>query len=237
MTTSKDITFYYWPTPNGWKISIALEEMELPYQTKLIQLPKGEQFSEDFLRISPNGRMPAIIDSNGPGGNPISIFESGAILQYLANKTGKFYGRNERERVAVNEWLMWQMSALGPIAGQTFHFLTYAPSMEPPQVIPYAKERFKNEISRLLGVLDKQLLKNKYVAGDFYSIADIAIYPWISLWRGMEQEIEHRKGLSRWLEELKQRPQVRAGRGLYADAKVKPQDNKDIHKIAFGQTG
>ena len=189
------IELHYWPTPNGWKITIALEEMGLPYTIRLVDIAKGEQFEEAFTVLSPNRRMPAIVDPKGPDGRPISIFESGAILQYLARKTGKFYGETERQRIAVDEWLMWQMGGLGPMAGQAFHFLKYAPSMEPPNDLPYAKDRYRNEISRLFGVLDDRLLQNRYVAGDFYSIADMAIWPWVSLWRGLEQSLDDRPGL------------------------------------------
>jgi GST-like protein len=234
---TENIQLYYWPTPNGWKITIALEEMGLPYDIHLINLGNGEQFSDEFAAISPNRRMPAIIDPDGPGGQPISIFESGAILQYLARKTGKFYGETERQRIAVDEWLMWQMGGLGPMAGQAFHFLKYAPSMQPPHDLPYAKDRYRNEISRLFGVLDDRLKRNQYIAGDFYSIADMAIWPWVSLWRGLEQSLDERPGLARWLEELKQRPQLREGRAQFDEARIKPQENPEIHKVVFGQKG
>ena len=232
-----NILLYYWPTPNGWKITIALEEMGLPYAVRLIELGKGEQFSDEFTALSPNRRMPAIVDPEGPDGQPVSIFESGAILQYLARKSGKFYGETERQRIAVDEWLMWQMAGLGPMAGQAFHFLKYAPSMEPPNDLPYAKDRYRNEISRLFGVLDDRLLQNQYVAGDFYSIADMAIWPWASLWRGLEQSLDDRPGLARWLEELKERPLLRQGRAQFEEARVKPQENPSIHKVVFGQKG
>jgi GST-like protein len=232
-----NILLYYWPTPNGWKITIALEEMELPYAVRLIELGKGEQFSDEFTALSPNRRMPAIVDPEGPDGQPISIFESGAILQYLARKSGKFYGETERQRIAVDEWLMWQMAGLGPMAGQAFHFLKYAPSMEPPNDLPYAKDRYRNEISRLFGVLDERLQQNRYVAGDFYSIADMAIWPWASLWRGLEQSLDDRPGLARWLAELKERPLLRQGRAQFEEARVKPQENPSIHKVVFGQKG
>jgi GSH-dependent disulfide-bond oxidoreductase len=235
MTQAMD--FYYWPTPNGWKVAIALEEMELNYNVKLINLGKGEQFHSAFRALSPNQRMPAIVDPQGPEGEAISVFESGAILQYLARKTNSFYGATESERAAVDQWLMWQMAGLGPAAGQVFHFLKYAPSMEPPQDLPYAKKRFKNEVSRLFGVMDKQLSATQYLAGDFYSIADMAAWPWVSLWRGMEQEVESRPGLLRWLQELKARPQVRKARALHDDLRIKPQEDKSIHKLAFGQNG
>ncbi|MGC1494187.1 MAG: glutathione S-transferase N-terminal domain-containing protein [Sulfitobacter sp.] len=147
------IDLYFWPTPNGWKISIALEEMGLAYTTYLIDIGSGAQFEPAFLKISHNNRMPAIVDPDGPDGAPISIFESGAILQYLARKTGQFYGSSERERIAVDQWLMWQMGGLGPMAGQAHHFLKYAPNMTPPNDLPYAKDRYRNETARLYGVL------------------------------------------------------------------------------------
>ena len=174
------IEFHYWPTPNGWKIAIALEEMGLPYNLHLVNIGAGDQFRPEFLKISPNNRMPAIVDPEGPDGKPISIFESGAILQYLARKTGRFYGETERDRVAVDQWLFWQVGGVGPMAGQAHHFLKYAPSLEPPQDIPYAKDRYRAEVARLYGVLDRQLAKHRYVAGDFYSIADMSIWGWAS---------------------------------------------------------
>jgi GST-like protein len=234
---SDAILLYYWPTPNGWKITIALEEMALPYEIKLLDLGKGEQFSDEFTAVSANRRMPAIVDPNGPDGKSISIFESGAILQYLARKSGKFYGETERQRIAVDQWLMWQMGGLGPMAGQAFHFLKYAPSMEPPNDLPYAQNRYRDEISRLFGVLDSQLQQHRYIAGDFYSIADMAIWPWASLWRGMEQSLDGRQSLSRWLDELKERPALRLGRAQFEEARVKPQENPSIHKVVFGQKG
>jgi GST-like protein len=174
---TQPIDLYYWPTPNGWKITIALEEMGLPYNVHWIDIGKGDQFAPDFLKIAPNNRMPAIIDPEGPDGAPISIFESGAILQYLARKTGTFCGATERERIAVDQWLMWQIGGLGPMAGQNHHFIKYAPGLETPQVLPYAQNRYRNETARLYRVLDTQLADNEYVAGDFYSIADMAIWP------------------------------------------------------------
>ena len=164
---TQDIEFHFWPTPNGWKVAIALEEMGLPYTVKLVDIGKGAQFEPAFLRISPNNRMPAIVDPDGPDGAPVSVFESGAILQYLARKTGQFYGANTRDQIAVEEWLMWQMGGVGPMAGQAHHFLKYAPVMEPPQDIPYAKDRYRSEVARLYGVLDRRLAENEFVAGDF----------------------------------------------------------------------
>ena len=155
--------------------------------------------------------MPAIVDHRGPDGKPISVFESGAILQYLARKTGLFYGESERERVAVDEWLMWQMGGVGPMAGQTHHFLKYA-----PEDIAYAKERYVNEVARLYGVLDRRLAGNEYVAGENYSIADMAIWPWASLWQGQQQTLADKPNLDRWLKTVWARPAVRRGRGLLA---------------------
>lgn len=207
----KPIDLYYWPTPNGWKASIALEEFGLNYQVHQINIGEGDQFAPDFLRIAPNNRMPAIVDHRGPDGKPISVFESGAILQYLARKTGLFYGASERERVAVEEWLMWQMGGVGPMAGQTHHFLKYA-----PEDIAYAKERYANEVARLYGVLDRRLADNEYVAGENYSIADMAIWPWASLWQGQQQTLADKPHLDRWLKTVWARPAVRRGRGLLA---------------------
>jgi len=176
--TQDPIDLYFWPTPNGWKASIVLEEMGLPYTLHLIDIGAGDQFKPEFLKLSPNNRMPAITDPEGPDGAPISLFESGAILQYLARKTGRFYGATERDRIAVDQWLMWQMGGVGPMAGQAHHFLKYAPAMDPPHDLPYAKDRYRNEVARLYGVLDRQLAKTEFAAGDFFSIADMAIWPW-----------------------------------------------------------
>ena len=232
-----DIDLYYWPTPNGWKISIALEEMGLPYKLHLINIGAGEQFAPDFLKIAPNNRMPAIIDPDGPDGAPISVFESGAILQYLARKTGRFGGSNERERVAVEEWLMWQMGGLGPMAGQAHHFLKYAPSMEPPNDLPYAKDRYRNEVGRLHKVLDTRLAQSEFVAGDFYSIADMAIWPWACLWEGQQQDISDKPHLQRWLDSVGAREAVIKGKAVAADRRANLQDNKDAQKVLFGQKG
>ena len=217
---STPIDLYFWPTPNGWKISIALEEMGLAYTTHLVNIGAGEQFAPDFLKIAPNNRMPAIVDHNGPDGAPISAFESGAILLYLAEKTGTFGGRTARERIAVTEWLMWQMGGLGPMAGQAHHFLKYAPAMDPPNDLPYAKDRYRNETARLYGVLDRRLAEHEYVAGDFYSIADMAIWGWASLWEGQQQTLEDKPNMARWLDLLGARPGVQAGRALHAEKRA-----------------
>ena len=229
------IDLHYWPTPNGWKISIALEEMGLPYKVHYVNIGAGDQFEPAFLKIAPNNRMPAIVDPDGPDGAPISIFESGAILQYLARKTGQFGGATERERVAVEQWLMWQMGGLGPMAGQAHHFLKYAPSMDPPQDLPYAKDRYRNETARLLGVLDRQLARHEYVAGDFYSIADLAIWPWASLWEGQEQTLEDKPNLKRWLDVVAAREAVQRGCALGADKRSDVKTDRAAQKVLFGQ--
>ncbi|NNK78283.1 MAG: glutathione S-transferase family protein [Litoreibacter sp.] len=227
------IELYYWPTPNGWKISIALEEMGLPYEVKLINIGAGDQFEPEFLKIAPNNRMPAIIDPDGPDGAPISIFESGAILQYLARKTGKFYGSTERERVKVEEWLMWQMGGVGPMAGQAHHFLKYAPSMDPPNDLPYAKDRYRNETGRLYRVLNNQLADNEFVAGDFFSIADMALWPWVSGWEGQQQTLEDKPHLARWLDLCAARPGVKAGRAVANEMRSNLQKDKKAQDMLF----
>ncbi|MEZ5869165.1 MAG: glutathione S-transferase N-terminal domain-containing protein [Defluviimonas denitrificans] len=227
------IDLYYWPTPNGWKVSIALEEMGLPYALHLINIGAGDQFNPDFLKIAPNNRMPAITDPEGPDGKPISIFESGAILQYLARKTGRFYGETERDRVAVDQWLMWQMGGVGPMAGQAHHFLKYAPALTPPQDLPYAKDRYRAEVARLYGVLDRQLAANRYVAGDAYSIADMAIWGWASLWEGQEQTLEDKPAMKRWLDEVGARPAVQRGRAVAADQRSNLQSDKKAQEVLF----
>lgn len=230
---TKPIDLYYWPTPNGWKISIALEEMELPYRVHYVNIGAGDQFKPEFLKISPNNRIPAIVDPDGPDGAPISVFESGAILQYLARKTGKFHGSNERERVAVEEWLFWQVGGVGPMAGQAHHFLKYAPSMEPPQVLPYAQDRYRREVARLYGVLDRRLADNRYVAGDFYSIADMALWGWCSLWEGQGQTLDDKPNMKRWLDEVGARPAVRRGRALGAENRGDLTSDRKAQDVLF----
>ncbi|MEE3318017.1 MAG: glutathione S-transferase N-terminal domain-containing protein [Pseudomonadota bacterium] len=220
------IDLFYWPTPNGWKISIALEEMGLPYTLHLIDIGKGDQFAPEFLKIAPNNRMPAIIDPDGPDGEPVSMFESGAILQYLARKTGQFYGETVRDQLIVDQWLMWQMGGLGPMAGQAHHFLKYAPRMDPPHDLPYAKDRYRSETGRLYKVLNEQLSKHEYVAGDFYSIADMAIWGWASLWEGQQQTLDDKPHMARWLDTVSPRPGVIAGRALAADLRNDPTAKK-----------
>jgi len=213
----KPIDLYYWPTPNGWKISIALEEMGLPYRCHLVDIGAGDQHKPGFLAISPNNRIPAITDSDGPDGAPVNIFESGAILLYLARKTGRFMGETERERLSVEEWLMWQMGGIGPMAGQAHHFLKFA-----KQDIPYAKQRYRGEVARLYSVLDRRLAENRYVAGDFYSIADMALWGWSSLWEGQQQTLDDKPHFARWLALVGARDGVRRGRALHADKRRDP---------------
>lgn len=227
------IDLYYWPTPNGWKISIALHEMDLPYNLHLVNIGRGDQFDPEFLKIAPNNRMPAIVDPDGPDGKSISIFESGAILLYLARKTGRFGGATERERVEIEQWLMWQMGGLGPMAGQAHHFLSYAPNMDPPQDLPYAKDRYRNEVARLYGVLDTRLADREYVAGD-YSIADMAIWPWATLWENQEQDITEFPNMKAWLDRVGSRPAVREGRALAEDQKSDAATDREAQKILFG---
>ena len=196
------IDVYYWPTPNGHKITMFLEEVGVDYTIKPVNIGKGEQFEADFLRIAPNNRMPAIVD-HAPldGGDAISVFESGAILQYLAEKTAQFRPMTLRERVTVNEWLFWQMAGLGPMAGQNHHFNRYA-----PEKIPYAIERYERETRRLYGVLDKQLKSRVFVAGNNYSIADMAIYPWIVPYEAQHQDLDDTPELKRWFASIRERP-------------------------------
>ena len=229
--TQTPIDLYYWPTPNGWKISIALEEMNLPYNVHLIDIGKGEQFAPDFLRIAPNNRMPAIIDAQGPDGEPISLFESGAILQYLARKTGQFYGTTERQSLEIDQWLMWQMGGVGPMAGQAHHFLKYAPQMDPPQVLPYAQDRYRAEVTRLYSVLDKQLAGRDYVCDD-YSIADMAIWPWAQSWQGQEQDISGMPNLAAWLDRCGARAAVIKGKAVAEDLRGGTMD-KEAQKHLF----
>ncbi|MGY6412396.1 MAG: glutathione S-transferase family protein [Alkalilacustris sp.] len=228
------IDLYYWPTPNGWKITIALEEMGLPYTVHYIDIGAGDQFDPEFLKIAPNNRMPAIVDPEGPDGAPISIFESGAILQYLARKTGQFGGPTERDRIAVDQWLMWQMGGLGPMAGQAHHFLKYAPQMDPPQDLPYAKDRYRREVARLLGVLDRQLQGRDFVAGDFFSIADMAIWPWACLWEGQEQTLDDKPDLARWLDTVGARPAVQRGKAVGEERRKSGPMDRKAQSVLFG---
>jgi len=196
------IDLYYWGTPNGHKISIALEEMGLEYQIIPINILENDQFQSDFLAISPNNKIPAIVDQDGPHGRAISIFESGAILQYLGRKTGLFYPADEVKRIQVEQWLMWQMGGLGPMLGQNHHFSRFA-----PERIAYATERYVNESKRLYGVLNKQLVGQEYVAGE-YSIADMAIFPWLLRHDWQQITLEDYPEVSKYIDRLNVRPAV-----------------------------
>jgi GST-like protein len=224
------IDLYYWPTPNGWKITIMLEECGLPYTVHPVNIGKGDQFKPEFLAISPNNRMPAIVDPDGPDGKPISVFESGAILQYLGRKTGQFYPTDERKRVEVDQWLFWQMGGFGPMLGQTHHFRIYA-----PEQVPYAINRYTNEANRLYGVLNRRLADREYVAGE-YSIADMAIVGWAKLWERQGQNIEDFPNVKRWLETMFARPAVE--RGLKVSSEIRQNNDMQdpaVQAVLFGQ--
>jgi GST-like protein len=207
----KPIQLHYWSTPNGHKVSILLEELGLPYELHPVNINRNEQFAPAFLKLSPNNRIPAILDPDGPGGRPISVFESGAILQYLGRKTGKFYPADARARVAVDEWLMWQMGGLGPMTGQANHFVLYA-----PEDVPYGKTRYTNEVRRLLGVMDRRLAQKKYLGGAAYSIADIACFSWVKS-ASRHVPLDGFAHLSAWFERVGKRPAVQRGMKVGAE--------------------
>ena len=222
------IDVYYWPTPNGKKVTIFLEETGTPYKVIPINIRKGEQFEPGFLKISPNNRMPAIVDSDGPGGKPYSLFESGAILLYLAEKTGKFMPSEMRARYDVVQWLMFQMASVGPMMGQAGHFLHAA-----PEKIPYAIDRYTNESRRLFSVLDKRLGEAAFVAGD-YSIADMAIYPWAMAAEREPEQLATRPHFKRWLETMGARPAVKRGMAVMADMPAQPLTEEE-RSILYGK--
>ena len=222
------IDVYYWPTPNGHKVTIFLEETGLDYKIVPVNIRKGEQFAPEFLKISPNNRMPAVIDHEGPGGKPLSIFESGAILLYLAEKTGKLMPTETRARYSVVEWLMFQMAGIGPMMGQAGHF-----RMAAPEKIPYAIERYTNESHRLFNVMEKRLAEAPFLGGD-YSIADIACFPWVRGIRREEGELEKRPNLKRWVEAIDSRPAVKRGLAVMADLPQQPLTEQE-RSILYGQ--
>jgi GST-like protein len=231
----RPIDLYFWPTPNGWKVSIMLEECGLPYKVIPVNIARGEQFEPAFLKISPNNRMPAIVDHDGPGGRPISIFESGAILQYLGRKTGRFYPAGERARVEVDQWLFWQMANLGPKAGEASHFRRYA-----PRKIPYALKRFGDEMDRLYGVMDRRLKDRRFLAGS-YSIADMACVGWIRLFERLAEKegakaFAQFPNLKRWLDAVRARPAVQRGMHVRVEeaSAVDVRDPK-VRAVLFGQ--
>lgn len=225
------IEVFFWPTPNGYKITMMLEECELPYKMTFVNIGKGEQFEPGFLKISPNNRMPAIIDPDGPDGKPISVFESGAILQYLGRKTGKFYPRDERARVEVDEWLFWQMGGLGPMAGQAHHFRQYA-----PEKLPYAIDRYTNECNRLYGVMNRRLQDRDFLAGE-YSIADIAAYPWVRPYRRQGQDLADFPNLDAWYKRIHDRPAVARAIAIGKDVRAKWDlaSDRSAQSVLFGQ--
>jgi GSH-dependent disulfide-bond oxidoreductase len=225
------IELYYWPTPNGHKITIMCEEAGIPYVIQPVNIGKGDQFKPEFLAIAPNNRMPAIVDFDGPDGKPISIFESGAILQYLGRKSGKFYPAQERARLEVEQWLFWQMANLGPNCGQAHHFRNYA-----QEKIAYAIDRYTNEVNRLYGVMDARLKDRPYLAGD-YSIADMASYPWVRPYKNQGQDLSEFPHLEKWYQRMHDRPAVakavKVGEELRASYNLAT--DGEAQKVLFGQ--
>ena len=227
------IDLYYAPTPNGWKISIMLEEAEMEYKVIPVNLGAGDQFKPEFLKISPNNRMPVIVDSDGPGGGEISVFESGAILMYLGEKSGKFFPQSDKERIRVLEWLFWQIGGLGPMAGQVSHFVNYAPNF--PGDHSYSEKRYKNEYDRLLGVMNMVLEERDFLAGE-YSIADMASFPWVTAYKRYEVDLDSFKNVRRWFDEIKSRPAVRKGMDVGKENRNFGKGiSKESLKTMFGQ--
>ncbi|MEM9494785.1 MAG: glutathione S-transferase N-terminal domain-containing protein [Pseudomonadota bacterium] len=225
------IDLYYWPTPNGWKVSIMLEELDVPYNLHLVNILKGDQFKEDFLKIAPNNRMPAIVDPDGPGGAPISVFESGAILQYLGRKYGKLYPTDERARVETEEWLFWQVGGLGPMAGQAHHFVRYA-----PEKIQYGMDRYVNECKRLYGVMEKRLASRDYLAGA-YSIADMASFGWVKSHEWHMISFDDFPNVAAWYERIASREAVQRGLavGSEKNAEIKNlAEDEEVQRVLFG---
>jgi GST-like protein len=225
------IDLYYWPTPNGWKISIMLEETGLPYNVVPVNIGRGEQFRPEFLAISPNNRMPAIVDHEPLGGGaPISIFESGAILLYLGEKSGRFLPADVRGRYEVTQWLMWQMGGLGPMAGQAHHFRQYA-----PEKIQYGIDRYTNEVNRLYGVMNKRLADREFLAGA-YSVADMAAFPWVVPYQNQGQNLDDFPHLKRWFEAMNARPAVQRGLAVGKELRASRPMDDEAKKVLFGQT-
>jgi GST-like protein len=224
------IEVYSWATPNGHKVHIMLEECGLGYRAHPVDIGKGEQFAPDFLSISPNNKIPAIVDPEGPGGQPISLFESGAILVYLAAKAGRFLPADERGRWVTLEWLMFQMGGVGPMLGQAHHFRLYA-----PERIPYAIDRYSNEARRLYGVIDKRLARSPFLAGDDYTIADIATFPWLRSWQNQGIEIDDYPHLKTWFDGIAARPAVQRGVEVLASLR-KPFRSDAEREVLFGAT-
>jgi GST-like protein len=226
----RTIDLYYWPTPNGKKITIFLEEVGLPYNLMPVDIMAGEQFDEKFLRISPNNKVPAIVDPEGPDGEPISVFESGAIFLYLAEKTGRFMPSSSRQRYEVLQWLMFQVSSVGPMLGQAHHFRGYA-----PEEIPYAVDRYTNETARLYGVMDSRLSEVEYFVDDYYSIVDMAIYPWVASHKRQGQKIGDFPNLRRWYETMGKRPAVRRAMEVGEELRRPIEDlDEEARDVLFG---
>ena len=224
------IEVYSWATPNGHKVHIMLEECGLPYRAHPVNIGTGDQFKPDFLRISPNNKIPAIVDPEGPDGKPISLFESGAILLYLAGKTGRFMPTEVRAKYEVLEWLMFQMGGVGPMLGQAHHFRLYA-----PEKIPYAIDRYTNEAKRLYGVMNKRLANSRYLGGAEYSIADIAIFPWLRSWKNQGIDWDDYPHLRGWFDEVSARPAVVRGVEVLASLR-KPLVDDQSREMLFGKT-
>ncbi len=224
------IEVYSWPTPNGHKVHIMLEECGLPYRAHAVDIGAGDQFDPEFLAISPNNKIPAIVDPHGPDGQPMSLFESGAILLYLAGKTGKLLPANTRGKYEALQWLMFQMGGVGPMLGQAHHFRIYA-----PEKIDYAVERYTNEARRLYGVMDRQIARHRYIAGDEYSIADIAVFPWLRSWKNQGIDWNDYPNLKGWFDEIAARPAVQRGVEVLADLR-KPQMDDKAREALFGAT-
>jgi GST-like protein len=222
------ITLYTWATPNGKKISILLEELGLTYKAVPVDIGKGEQFDPDFLKISPNNKIPALVDTDGPDGKPISLFESGAIMLYLAGKTGRFLGRSDRQRYEVLQWLMFQMGGLGPMLGQAHHFRLYA-----PEQIQYAVDRYTKEAHRLYGVLDKALDKTGYLAAGQYTIADMACWPWTASHKNQGVDLDQYPNVLKWFNKIGERKAVQKGQALFADLR-KPLTDDRAKALLFG---
>lgn len=226
------IDLYYWPTPNGHKITMLLEEAGLDYTIRPINISVGDQFKPAFLAFSPNNRMPAIIDRDSAGGGePVTVFESGAILLYLAEKTGRFLPSDLRGRKTVTEWLFWQMGGLGPMAGQNHHFGVYA-----PEKIPYAINRYVNETNRLYGVLDRRLAAHPFLAGDAYTIADMAAYPWVVPWKRQQQNLDDFIHVRRWFDAIRERPATMRAYARGEPYSAQPAVTEEGKKLLFGQT-
>ncbi|MEE8247874.1 MAG: glutathione S-transferase N-terminal domain-containing protein [Alphaproteobacteria bacterium] len=225
------IDLYTWPTPNGHKVHIMLEEVGLEYKVIPINIGRGDQFDPEFLKISPNNKMPAMVDPEGPDGKPYSLFESGAILMYLAEKTGQFMPQESAARYLVIQWLMFQMGTVGPMLGQAHHFRSYA-----PEPMPYAVDRYTNEARRIYNVIDKRLSEVEYLAGD-YSIADMATFPWVRLHERQGVELDDLPNFARWVEAIKARPAVERGLEVLAEERRKPEGmDEKAKEILFGAT-